>query len=291
MIENENQVINILMKIDVLISMIDKLQNRIKSYKNNSEILDIEYVECTEIEKDTLNDLSIYIRENIERQNNIYNKLIEIEKTLESDFESIRDDLVNQIKKIEDIQSEKIYKKAIKLIYVARWQNSEKEKRYYMQKNSFLDKLIGKEKVNKLLLENKELESKIIKKEYYEIRNKYEGQSIRETVNLLNNCRNKNNAIIEFEEKIIKLFMVDVNTISTNVNEIWSVANLVPTGFFEKRKYYKILAKKIQEENKEMKEKLSTYIEAKADGENKIVDKFHNLIEMNQRLKNILNNI
>ncbi len=287
MLKNEEKVINILNKIDILISIIDKLNSKQRMEKRNSEVLDIKNFQSIELKNDMFKNLSVFIKENLEKKRDIYEKLANLEKVLEKDFGDIKEKIENQIKAIEENSLSQIYKKAKKMIYVAKWQKVQIEKEYYLSKDSLIDKITGKSKFKKCMVENKELKGKLIKKEYYEIKDTYEGQNIREILNMMKNLSYKNNDIIEFEEKLINSYMIDKETLKININDNWNIANLVPTGFFEQRKYYKTLVKKIEKENKKMVELLETNL-IKV---NETVNKFDILINMNKNLKEILNNI
>ena len=204
MIENEEKVVNILIKIDMLISVIDKLNTKKRLFKKNAEILGLEFKDTEEISNETFCLFSDYIKNNIESDNEIYNKILEIENSLENDFENIKNEIEQQISNIENEQYKQVYQKANRLIYVAKWQNIQKEKDYYLSKNSLIDKMTGKSKFKRIKLENLELKSELVKKEYYEIKDKYEGQNIRETLNILNCTNYKNNAVIEYKEELLK---------------------------------------------------------------------------------------
>ncbi len=287
MLENEERVINILNKIDILISTIDKLNAKKRISAKISHNLGIDDYQCIEINDDELKNMSLYIKENYELKNDIYNELVDLEKTLEVDFEFIKNAIETQVKCIEENSLSQIYKKGKKLIYVARWQKTQRERKYYLSKNNLIDTFLGKSKLKKVMAKNKELEGELIKKEYSEIKDIYEGQSIREIVNVLNSFPDKNNELIEFQSEIIKLYMLDKNSLNSKPNISWEMANLVPTGFFEKRKYYKFLTKKIEEENKNMMNLLKN----KSNIVNKTLNKFDKLANMNKNLGIIINNL
>ena len=291
MIKKEERVINILNKIDILVSEIDRLCTKQRIFKKNCETLEIEYQETEEIKNDTFKSFSQYIRDNLE--NNIYNSYLKkVEKTLDSDYEDIKNEIEEQIKIIDNSQSKQLYLKAQKIMYVSKWQNTQKEKQYYECKDTLKDKLTGNSKVKKAMIENIDLRSELIKKEYYEVKDIYNGQSIRETVNLLNNFQYKSNALIEFQEKIIKVYMIDEKTINPQIDGNWELASLVPTGFFEQRKYYKTLLSKLKNDNEEMKEKLNIHQDnIKEEKEDAKISKFNKLIEINKNLSSVLKEI
>ena len=173
MIENEEKLINILIKIDMIISVIEKLNSKIRLCKKNSEILGLEFQDTENISNETFCVLSNYIKENIEKDNQLYNKLVGIENSLNLDYESIKSEIESQIAQIESNQDKQIYQKANKLIYVAKWQRFQKEKEYYLSKNSLTDKMTGKAKFKKIKAQNIDLKSDLVKKEYYNIKDKY----------------------------------------------------------------------------------------------------------------------
>ena len=280
MIENEREekLIKILTKIDLLISIIDKLNSKQRISKRNSKALEIDCYESIDIRNDVFKQMSQFIREQLDKENDIYDRLTGLEISLENDSNFIIRKIENEIQKITKKEESEVYKKAQKLIYIAKWQKFQLDKTYYVSKNSFIDKLTGKAKLKKIMVEHYELKSRLVKKEYYEKKDDYSGQSVRDTVNILQNFSDKNHLIIQFQETLLKLFMIDTKTIKTKPENNWSMVNLVPTGFLEQRKYYKVLFQKITDENQKMTRILTEI--PKQNKANKI-NKFGKLIQMN----------
>ena len=279
--EREGKLIKILTKIDLLISIIDKLNSKQRISKRNSKVLEIDCYESIDIRNDVFKQMSQFIREQLDKENDIYDRLTGLEISLENDSNFIIRKIENEIQKITEKEESEVYKKAQKLIYIAKWQKFQLDKTYYVSKNSFIDKLTGKAKLKKIMVEHYELKSRLVKKEYYEKKDDYSGQSVRDTVNILQNFSDKNHLIIQFQETLLKLFMIDTKTIKTKPENNWSMVNLVPTGFLEQRKYYKAFVQKMTAENQKMIEILNKKEKDFKQNQGNKINKFGKLIQMN----------
>lgn len=246
-------------KINILISKTDKLNTTIRICNKNSKILGIPKVNLNKIlldDLECLKDLIITLIENsYDKEEQIINSKNEIDKNLK--------DLVKKIEKenekLEYDQNREIYKKAIRLIYVAKWREKEKEISYLDYKTSFLSKLTGEEKFRKLSIEKKKLESSLIKKEYYVMLGNYKGETVREIVNKLNSSSDRDFELIDFKDLLIRTFMIDSDTITSQIDIEWNQSNIVPYGFFEKIKYYKNINKITISQIEDLNEKLANF--------------------------------
>lgn len=246
-------------KINILISKTDKLNTTIRICNKNSKILGIPKVNLNKIlldDLECLKDLIITLIENsYDKEEQIINSKNEIDKNLK--------DLVKKIEKenekLEYDQNKEIYKKAIRLIYVAKWREKEKEISYLDYKTSFLSKLTGEEKFRKLSIEKKKLESSLIKKEYYVMFGNYKGETVREIVNKLNSSSDRDFELIDFKDLLIRTFMIDSDTITSQIDIEWNQSNIVPYGFFEKIKYYKNINKITISQIEDLNEKLANF--------------------------------
>lgn len=246
-------------KINILISKTDKLNTTIRICNKNSKILGIPKVNLNKIlldDLECLKDLIITLIENsYDKEEQIINSKNEIDKNLK--------DLVKKIEKenekLEYDQNREIYKKAIRLIYVAKWREKEKEISYLDYKTSFLSKLTGEEKFRKLRIEKKKLESSLIKKEYYVMLGNYKGETVREIVNKLNSSSDRDFELIDFKDLLIRTFMIDSDTITSQIDIEWNQSNIVPYGFFEKIKYYKNINKITISQIEDLNEKLANF--------------------------------
>lgn len=246
-------------KINILISKTDKLNSTIRMCNKNSEVLEIPKVKLNNIlldDLESLKDLFITLIENS------YDKEEEIEKVkkeIDNNLEKIVEKIEKEDTDIEYNQNKEIYKKAIRLIYVAKWREKEKEISYLDYKLGFFDKITGEEKFRKLSIEKKKLESEIIKKEYYIMLEEYKGETVREIINKLNSSPDRDFELLDFKDKLIKTFMIDDDTITSQVELEWNLSNIIPYGFFEKIKYYKSINKHIEQDISKLKEKLDEY--------------------------------
>ena len=260
-------------KINILISKTDKLNTTIRICNKNSKILGIPKVNLNKIlldDLECLKDLIITLIENsYDKEEQIKNSKNEIDKNLK--------DLVKKIEKenekLEYDQNREIYKKAIRLIYVAKWREKEKEISYLDYKTSFLSKLTGEEKFRKLSIEKKKLESSLIKKEYYVMLGNYKGETVREIVNKLNSSSDRDFELIDFKDLLIRTFMIDSDTITSQIDIEWNQSNIVPYGFFEKIKYYKNINKITISQIEDLNEKLANFDDNKETEKSEKIEK------------------
>lgn len=260
-------------KINILISKTDKLNTTIRICNKNSKILGIPKVNLNKIlldDLECLKDLIITLIENsYDKEEQIINSKNEIDKNLK--------DLVKKIEKenekLEYDQNREIYKKAIRLIYVAKWREKEKEISYLDYKTSFLSKLTGEEKFRKLSIEKKKLESSLIKKEYYVMLGNYKGETVREIVNKLNSSSDRDFELIDFKDLLIRTFMIDSDTITSQIDIEWNQSNIVPYGFFEKIKYYKNINKITISQIEDLNEKLENFDDNKETEKSEKIEK------------------
>lgn len=277
-------------KINILISKTDKLNTTIRICNKNSKILGIPKVNLNKIlldDLECLKDLIITLIENsYDKEEQIINSKNEIDKNLK--------DLVKKIEKenekLEYDQNREIYKKAIRLIYVAKWREKEKEISYLDYKTSFLSKLTGEEKFRKLSIEKKKLESSLIKKEYYVMLGNYKGETVREIVNKLNSSSDRDFELIDFKDLLIRTFMIDSDTITSQIDIEWNQSNIVPYGFFEKIKYYKNINKITISQIEDLNEKLANFDDNKETEkiEKREEKKSEKINEINSDIKNFV---
>lgn len=243
-------------KINILISKTDKLNTTIRLCNKNAKILDIPKVNLNKIlldDLESLKDLVITLIENsYDKEEQVINAKNEIDKNLKQLVEKIE----KENEKLEYTQNKEIYEKAIKLIYVAKWREKEKEISYLDYKTGFLSKITGEERYRKLNIEKKKLESSLIKKDYYILKNNYQGETVREIVNRLNSSPDRDFELLDFKDLLIKTFMLDNDTITSQVDIQWNASSIIPYGFFEKIKYYKNLNKATENQIKELKKSL-----------------------------------
>ena len=165
----------------------------------------------------------------------------------------------------------------------AKIENEEKIMRSYDTVEGFLDKILGRAKFNKLMIENHGLKKQIIEKQYKSQR--VERKTIFELVNMLENAEVKNGNLLCLEDDIITVFMVDRNVIKRNAENSWKMVSLEPKGFFAQRAYYKTLNKSIANDNENLKKQLRDSVELNWKEESFSKEK---LLKLNSKLAKIL---
>ena len=73
---------------------------------------------------------------------------------------------------------------------------------------------------------------------------------------MIENEETKSGELLCIQDEMIKFFMIDRNVIKRDSASSWKVANIVPTGFFNQRAYYRILNKNLEEKNVTLKNSL-----------------------------------
>ena len=73
---------------------------------------------------------------------------------------------------------------------------------------------------------------------------------------MIENEEVKSGELLCIQDEMIKFFMIDRNVIKRDSASSWKVANIVPTGFFNQRAYYRILNKNLEEKNVTLKNSL-----------------------------------
>ena len=271
-------------KINILISKIDKLNTTIRLYNKNAKILGIPKVNLNKILLDDLESLKDLVVTLIENSYDKEEQVINAKKEIDNNLRKLVEKIEKENNKLEHTQNEEIFKKAIRLIYVAKWREKEKEISYLEYKTGLFSKLTGEEKYRKLCIEKKKLESSLIKNEYYTAKENYQGETVREIVNKLNSSPDRDFELLDFKDLLIKTFMIDSDTITSQIDIDWNSSNIIPYGFFEKIKYYKNINKITINQINELKEKLKKF--ENNEGQTEVTKK-----ELQEEKKNKLNEI
>ena len=124
----------------------------------------------------------------------------------------------------------------------------------------------------------------MIKNEYYTAKENYQGETVREIVNKLNSSPDRDFELLDFKDLLIKTFMIDSDTITSQIDIDWNSSNIIPYGFFEKIKYYKNINKITINQINELKEKLKKF--ENNEGKTEVTKK-----ELQEEKKNKLNEI
>lgn len=271
-------------KINILISKTDKLNTTIRLYNKNAKILGIPKVNLNKILLDDLESLKDLVVTLIENSYDKEEQIINAKKEIDNNLKKLVEKIEKENNKLEHTQNEEIFKKAIRLIYVAKWREKEKEISYLDYKTGLFSKLTGEEKYRKLCIEKKKLESSLIKNEYYTAKENYQGETVREIVNKLNSSPDRDFELLDFKDLLIKTFMIDSDTITSQIDIDWNSSNIIPYGFFEKIKYYKNINKITINQINELKEKLKKF--ENNEGKTEVTKK-----ELQEEKKNKLNEI
>ena len=271
-------------KINILISKTDKLNTTIRLYNKNAKILGIPKVNLNKILLDDLESLKDLVITLIENSYDKEEQIINAKKEIDNNLKKLVEKIEKENNKLEHTQNEEIFKKAIRLIYVAKWREKEKEISYLDYKTGLFSKLTGEEKYRKLCIEKKKLESSLIKNEYYTAKENYQGETVREIVNKLNSSPDRDFELLDFKDLLIKTFMIDSDTITSQIDIDWNSSNIIPYGFFEKIKYYKNINKITINQINELKEKLKKF--ENNEGKTEVTKK-----ELQEEKKNKLNEI
>lgn len=271
-------------KINILISKTDKLNTTIRLCNKNAKILGIPKVNLNKILLDDLESLKDLVITLIENSYDKEEQIINAKKEIDNNLKKLVEKIEKENNKLEHTQNEEIFKKAIRLIYVAKWREKEKEISYLDYKTSLFSKLTGEEKYRKLCIEKKKLESSLIKNEYYTAKENYQGETVREIVNKLNSSPDRDFELLDFKDLLIKTFMIDSDTITSQIDIDWNSSNIIPYGFFEKIKYYKNINKITINQINELKEKLKKF--ENNEGQTEVTKK-----ELQEEKKNKLNEI
>lgn len=271
-------------KINILISKTDKLNTTIRLCNKNAKILGIPKVNLNKILLDDLESLKDLVVTLIENSYDKEEQIINAKKEIDNNLRKLVEKIEKENNKLEYTQNEEIFKKAIRLIYVAKWREKEKEISYLEYKTGLFSKLTGEEKYRKLCIEKKKLESSLIKNEYYTAKENYQGETVREIVNKLNSSPDRDFELLDFKDLLIKTFMIDSDTITSQIDIDWNSSNIIPYGFFEKIKYYKNINKITIKQINELKEKLKKF--ENNEGQTEVTKK-----ELQEEKKNKLNEI
>ena len=293
--ESSEKLVYCLNKVNSLISEIDRFNAKIRVNNKNANILNIKKVQLNTILMQDAENLKNTFYSLIE---NSYSNDEEIEKAkqeLDIKTNNLIDEIKKEIENMENSQNEEIFRKAQKLIYVAKWREKQREISYLEYKDNFISKITGEAKNRKLNIQKKKLESELIKKDYYEEKEKYNGETIREIAIKLNSISERDIELIDFKEKLIKVYMLDETTIDAATNiDSWNPAQMIPYGFFEKIKYYKSLNKNIEQEIINLKASLNENRLDIKESKNNIQEagkKIANLEKINKEIRNLINGV
>lgn len=282
--KNSNYLIDFLYKLDCLISEINKLNSKIRLYKNNASIFGISYNVKFSIEPDYFLKLRDFLHDKIDKGSAYDKKIVDLKRKFQQEYLYLKISIRKEIQRIEQAQEKEMNRVVYKAIYFAKWENEIYLRDSVNVKSSIFEAFIGIAKYRELCYQNHQLKADLIEKEYFE--NKFPQKNIFELVNLIENADVKDGNLLCLQEDMIKAFMVDRNVIKRNNVDKWKPATLIPDGVFEKKSHYKILNKNLLKENKEIQAKLKNNRFILENEKNLTVSK---LIRLNSKLSKIVN--
>ena len=280
---SSNYLVEFLYGVDVLLSEINKLDSKIRMYKRNSEMFGIEYEVKFSVSPDNFVKLRDFLQKKIEHECCYDRNIINLKREFFRELPYIVTKIQKEILRINYVQEVKMNKVVNEAILNAKIENEEKIMRSYDIVEGFLDKILGRAKFNKLMIENHGLKKQIIEKQYKSQR--VERKTIFELVNMLENAEVKNGNLLCLEDDIITVFMVDRNVIKRNAENSWKMVSLEPKGFFAQKAYYKTLNKSIANDNENLKKQLRDSVELNCKEESFSKEK---LLKLNSKLAKIL---
>lgn len=254
--QSSNYLMDFLYQVDVLISEVNKLNSKIRLYQKNAEIFGMSFDVRFSVSPEYFVKLREFLQEKIENGNCYDRNIVNLKRNFSKEFRCIILKIESEISRIDSFQEKEMNKIVYKAIYTARFENQIIQRNSYYIESSIFDRFLGIAKYRKLMVKNHDLKAKLIVKEFDEkVR---ERKSIFELVCMIENENLKTGDILCLQDDIIKAFMIDRNVVKRSEDYTWRKANLVPSGIFEKRAYYKILNKNIALENQKLEENLKS---------------------------------
>lgn len=281
---SSNYLIDFLYQVDVLISEINKLNSKIRLYQKNSELFGIAFDVRFSILPDCFVKLRDFLQNKIEDGSCYDRDIVNLKRSFSKEFTYIMLKIGHEIARIDALQEKEMNGVVYGAVYKARYENEiELRNSYYLQQNSIFDRFLGIAKYRKLMIKNHDLKAKLVVKEYEE-RVKVR-KSIFELVCMIENENLKSGKILCLQDEIIKAFMIDRNVVKRSEDYSWKKADLLPSGVFETRAYYKVLNKNIALENDELEKQLCCEFIDKSEEKSFSVQK---LVKLNSKLSKIL---
>ena len=163
---SSNYLVEFLYGVDVLLSEINKLDSKIRMYKRNSEMFGIEYEVKFSVSPDNFVKLRDFLQKRIDEGARYDRNIINLKREFFRELPYIVTKIQKEILRINYVQEVKMNKVVNEAILNAKIENEEKIMRSYDIVEGFLDKILGRAKFNKLMIENHGLKKQIIEKQY-----------------------------------------------------------------------------------------------------------------------------
>lgn len=278
-----NYLVEFLYDVDVLISEINKFNSKKRLYKVNSEKFGIEYDVNFSISPDYFIKLRDFLQKKIEKGCYYDRNIVNVKREFSREIPYIKTKIQEELIRINYVQENAMNKVVRQAIYDSKIENENKIISSLDCEDSLWDKFVGRAKYRKLAIKNHELKKKIITQEFENDNN--EKKTIFELVNMIENEEVKSGELLCIQDEMIKFFMIDRNIIKRDSVSSWKVANIVPTGFFNQRVYYRTLNKNLEEENMCLKNSLEDSVKKDI---NEISFTKEGLMRLNTKLAKIL---
>lgn len=280
---SSNYLVEFLYGVDVLLSEINKLDSKIRMYKRNSEMFGIEYEVKFSVSPDNFVKLRDFLQKRIDEGTCYDRDIINLKREFFRELPYIVTKIQKEILRIDYTQEVQMNKVVNEAILNAKVENEEKIMRSYDTEDGFFDKILGRSKFKRLMIENHNLKKQLIEKQYKKQR--HERKTIFELVNMLENAEVKTGNLLCLEDDIITVFMVDRNVIKRNAENSWKMVSLEPKGVFAQKAYYKTLNKNIATDNENLRKQLRDSVELNWKEESFSKEK---LLKLNSKLAKIL---
>lgn len=281
---SSNYLVKFLYDVDVLISEINKFNSKKRLYKVNSEKFGIEYEVKFSISPDYFIKLREFLQKKIEHGCYYDKNIVDVKREFSREVPYIKMKIQEELIRINYVQEREMSKVVRQAIYDSKIDNENKIISGLDYEDSLWDKFVGRAKYRKLSIKNHELKKKNFAQEFE--KENSERKTIFELVNMIENEEVKSGELLCLQDEMIKLFMIDRNVIKRDSVGLWKVADIVPTGFFNQRAYYRILNKNLEEENADLKNRLNGF-EKKSFVEHGFAKE--GLMRLNAKLAKILN--
>lgn len=249
-----NYLVKFLYDVDILISEINKFNSKKRLYKANSEKFGIEYDVRFSISPDYFIKLRDFLQKKIEHECCYDRNIVNVKREFSREVPYIKTKIQEELIRINYVQEKEMNKVVRQAIYDSKIENENKIISSLDCEDSLWDKFVGRAKYRKLAIKNHELKKKVIAQEFEKDNN--EKKTIFELVNMIENEEAKSGELLCIQDEMIKFFMIDRNVIKRDSASSWKMANIVPTGFFNQRAYYRILNKNLEEKNVTLKNSL-----------------------------------
>ena len=281
--KSSNYLIELLYELNELISEIDKLNSKQRLYQKNCEVFGIDYSVRFSISNIEFKRLRDFVHQKIDEGSRYDRNIVNIKRNISRHKPYLTVTIEQEILRIEESEKLQITRLVNKAIYQSKIENELNQIGSYLRESTIIEKFLGIAKYRRLMVKNHNLKKELIEKEYE--KQLLVARTPIENANLIEDAEYKSGELLCLQEDIIKYFMIDRNSIKSDRAGYWKPSSLIPTGFFEKKAYYKLLNKNIEEENNKLEGKIESVGLVE---ELKKTSPSHNLVKLNSKLGKII---